>query len=172
MEKDGFVNAWTGFAEVLFLLVILFLLISVTGVIGNEVGYWFGFYTGPALFHRADNFWFKKKHLRQAKRFYDRHGGAAVVLARFLPVVRTFAPVVAGIVKMDKRRFLYCNILGSGAWVFVVLLTGHYLEKLCLDRFGFDLRQHLLLIIFFIVVITTVPVLYKLFRGDKIFGRR
>jgi membrane-associated protein len=151
------------FLEVMF----LFLLISIAGVLGNELGYWFGFKTGPILFKRKDTWLFKKKHLYQAKEFYDKHGGIAIVLARFLPIVRTFAPVVAGIVKMDKKSFLRYNILGSTAWVFTVLMAGHYLEKLLLYNFGFDLKQHLFVIVIFLVVITTGPVLYKMFSKKR-----
>ena len=148
-------------------VMLLFVLISIAGVLGNELGYWFGFKTGPILFKRKDTWLFKKKHLYQAKEFYDKHGGIAIVLARFLPMLRTFAPVVAGIVKMDKKSFLRYNIIGSTAWVFTVLMAGHYLEKIFLNDFGFDLKQHLLVIIIFLVVITTGPVLYKMISRKK-----
>ncbi len=148
-------------------VMVLFVPITVAGVIGNELGYWFGFKTGPILFKRKDTWLFKKRHLFQAKEFYDRHGGIAIVLARFLPMVRTFAPVVAGIVKMDKKSFLRYNIIGSTAWVFTVLMAGHYLEKLFLNNFGFDLKLHLFVIVIFLVVITTLPVLYKIISHKK-----
>lgn len=144
--------------EVLF----LFILISVAGIMGNELGYWFGRKTGPVLFHWKDTFFYKKRHLIQAKTFYVKHGAVAIILARFLPILRTFAPVVAGVVQMDKNKFLRYNIMGSAAWVFVVLMAGHYLEKIFLNYFGFDLRQHLFIIVVCIVLITTVPVIYKL----------
>jgi membrane-associated protein len=148
-------------------VMILFVLISFAGVAGNELGYWFGYKTGPILFKRKDSWLFKKKHLFQAKELYDKHGGIAIVLARFLPIFRTFAPVVAGIVKMDKKSFLRYNILGSTAWVFTVLMAGHYLEKLFQNNFGFDLKQHLFMIVIFLVVITTGPVLYKIITHKK-----
>ena len=148
-------------------VILLFAVISIAGILGNELGYWFGFKTGPILFKRKDTWLFKKRHLLQAKEFYDKHGGMAIVLARFLPMLRTFAPVVAGIVKMDKKKFFLYNIAGSAAWVFVVLMAGHYLEKLFINNFGFDLRQHLLVIVIFIVLITTVPVLYKIISRRK-----
>jgi membrane-associated protein len=148
-------------------VMVLFVLISVAGVLGNELGYWFGFKTGPMLFKRKDTWLFKKRHLLQAKEFYDKHGGIAIVWARFLPILRTFAPVVAGIVKMDKKKILRYNIIGSCAWVFVVLMAGHYLEKLFMNNFGYDLRQHLLLIVIFLVIITTGPVLYKIISHKK-----
>jgi len=143
-------------------VMILFVLISLAGILGNELGYWFGFKTGSMLFKRKDTWLFKKKYLYQAHEFYDKHGDIAIVLARFLPMLRTFAPVVAGIVKMDKKSFLRYNILGSAAWVFTVLMAGHYLEKLFLNNFGFDLKKHVFSIIIFLLITTTGPVVYKM----------
>lgn len=151
-------------------LLILLILVSLCGIIGNTVGYWFGRKSGPFLFHRKDNFFFKKKHLFQAKEFYDKHGGQAIVFARFLPIVRTFAPIVAGIVSMDKKKFAYYNVIGCFAWVFAMLFAGHYLDKLFLAKFGFDLKKHLEVIVIGIVLITTLPVIYKLFFGKKATG--
>jgi membrane-associated protein len=148
-------------------LLLLWAMIAVCGVLGNAVGYWFGNKSGPFLFHRKDNWLFKKKHLYQAKEFYDKHGGQAIIFARFLPIVRTFAPIVAGIVAMNKRKFWFYNIVGCVAWVFVMLFAGHYLQEIILTKFNFDLRQHLEIIVIGIVVITTAPVLYKLFFGRK-----
>jgi membrane-associated protein len=148
-------------------LVVLWIMVSVCGIIGNAVGYWFGHKSGPYLFHRKDSLLFKKKHLYQAKEFYDKHGGQAIIFARFLPIVRTFAPIIAGIVAMDKKKFVFNNIIGCLAWVFLMLFAGHYLEEFVLTRFNFDLKKHLEVIVIGIVVLTTAPVLYKLF-----FGRR
>jgi membrane-associated protein len=148
-------------------LVLLGLLISTAGIIGNYVGYWFGRKSGPFLFERKDTFFFKKKYLYQAKDFYDKHGGGAIVMARFLPIVRTFAPIVAGIVQMDKKKFTFYNVVGSFAWVFSMLFAGHYLQKFILNSFGFDLKQHLEVIVIGIVVITTAPVIIKMFFGKK-----
>src|ERR1700760_3745548 len=148
-------------------LVLLALMVSLCGIIGNAAGYWFGHKSGPFLFHRKDNFLFKKKYLYQAKEFYDKHGGQAIIFARFLPIVRTFAPIIAGIVAMDKRKFWVYNIIGSVAWVFLMLFAGHYLQQIILKKFNFDLKDHLELIVIGIVVITTAPVLYKIFFGKK-----
>ena len=146
---------------------ILWILTTVAGILGNSVGYWFGLKSGPFLFHRKDTFFFKKKYLYQAKEFYDKHGGQAIVFARFLPIVRTFAPIIAGIVQMDKKKFMYYNIVGCIAWVGSMLLAGHYLDKLFVNKFGFDLKKHLEVIVIGIIVVTTFPVLYKLFFGKK-----
>jgi membrane-associated protein len=148
-------------------LVILMLIVSICGIAGNILGYWFGQKSGPFLFSRKDTFLFRKKNLIKAKDFYDKHGGQAIVFARFLPIVRTFAPIIAGIVGMDRKKFMYYNIVGCVAWVCSMLLAGHYLYKLFLNKFNFDLKEHLEAIVIGIILVTTLPVIYKLFFGKK-----
>jgi membrane-associated protein len=148
-------------------LILLWALVSVCGILGNMVGYWFGNKSGPYLYHRKDSFLFKKKYLFRAKEFFDKHGAEAVVFARFLPIIRTFTPIIAGIVAMDKKKFTQNNIIGCLAWVFTMLFGGHYLQQFIWAKYRFDLKQHLELIVIGIVVVTTAPVLFKLF-----FGRR
>lgn len=148
-------------------LMFLWILISLMGILGNMVGYWFGRKSGPFLFERKDTWFFKKKYLFQAKEFYEEHGGAAIVYARFLPIVRTFAPIVAGIVKMERKQFTPYNIVGCVAWVFTMLLAGHYLNKFVWNQWGFDLKTHLEIIVIVIVIITTAPVLIKMFFSKK-----
>lgn len=146
---------------------ILIVLVSLCGILGNMLGYWFGRKSGPFLFTRKDTFFFKRKHLLRAKEFYDKHGGQAIVFARFLPIVRTFAPIIAGIVQMEWKKFMFYNIVGCIAWVSSMLLAGHYLDKFFIRTFDIDLKQHLEMIVIGIVLITTLPVLYKLFFGKK-----
>ena len=148
-----------------FALLFLMLAISFAGVIGNTVGYWFGRKSGPFLFHKKDTFFYKKKYLYQAKDFYDRHGGGAIVFARFLPIVRTFAPIVAGIVQMDRKKFAFYNVIGCIAWVFSMLFAGHFLYAFFKKQFDFDLKEHLELIVLGIVLVTTLPVLIKIIFG-------
>jgi len=148
-------------------LLFLGLLISSAGIIGNMVGYWFGKKSGPFLFERKDSFLFKKKYLYQAKDFYDKHGGGAIVMARFLPIVRTFAPIVAGIVQMDKKKFMSFNIIGCFAWVYSMLIAGHYLQTFILNQFQYDLKSHLEVIVIGIVLVTTAPVIIKMVFGKK-----
>jgi membrane-associated protein len=148
-------------------LLALLVLVAACGIIGNTLGFWFGKKSGPFLFHRKDSILFKKKYLYQAKEFYDKHGGQAIVFARFLPILRTFAPIVGGIVGMDKKKFMFYNVIGCVAWVFAMLFAGHYLDKLFLTKFHFDLKKHLEVIVIGIIVITTFPVLYKLFFGKR-----
>jgi membrane-associated protein len=148
-------------------LLILGTLIALAGIVGNTVGYWFGRKSGPFLFERNDSMLFKKKYLYQAKDFYDKHGAGAIVLGRFLPIVRTFAPIVAGMVKMDSKKFAFYNIVGSFIWVFVMIVAGHYLQRFILDSFDFDLKKHLEVIVVGIVLITTLPVLLKMIFGKS-----
>ncbi|WP_035654351.1 DedA family protein, partial [Flavobacterium saliperosum] len=82
-------------------------LVAVSGIIGNIVGYWFGAKSGHYLYSKEDNFWFKKKYLIQSRLFFEKHGGRAIIFARFLPILRTFAPIVAGIVQMEKKKFMF-----------------------------------------------------------------
>jgi membrane-associated protein len=148
-------------------LVVLIGLVSLAGIIGNTVGYWFGRKIGPTMYTWKDRMLFKQKYLHQAKEFYEKHGGLAIIGARFLPLVRTFAPIVAGIVAMDKKKFAFYNIAGSFAWVSSMVLGGHFLQKWVLTQFGFDLKSHLEVIVIAIVLVTTAPVAYKMFFSKK-----
>ena len=148
-------------------LFVLVGLISIVGILGNSVGYWTGRKVGPAMYNWRDRFLFKKKYLHQAHDFYEKYGGGAIVFARFLPIVRTFAPIVAGIVNMDKKKFTLFNIIGSAAWVTTMLAAGHYLYKFFLAKYNFDLTQHLEVIVLGIVLVTTAPVLFKIFFGKR-----
>lgn len=143
-------------------LFVLLILISAAGIAGNSVGFWFGRKVGPAMYHWKENILFKRRYLRQAHDFYEKHGGGAIVIARFVPIVRTFAPIVAGIVDMDRKKFIFFNIIGCVAWVFSMLFGGHFLQKWIFSQFGFDLRLHLEVIVLGIVLVTTAPILYKL----------
>lgn len=141
--------------------------IALAAVIGNEVGYFFGRKAGPALYKKEDTFLFKKKYLFQAHDFFEEHGSLAVIMARFLPVVRTFTPIVAGIVQMDKKRFLRDNVIGAVLWSFLLVYAGHYLDKLFREEFQIDLKSKLEYIIIVIVLITTLPVLIKFIFGKN-----
>lgn len=144
-------------------LLVLITLVTLASVIGNTVGYWFGKKIGPTMFNWKDRLLFKKKYLYQAQEFYEKHGGVAIIGAKFLPIVRTFAPIVAGIVRMDKKKFAFFNIIGSIAWAGSMILGGFFLQSLFEKQFGIDLKKHLEIIVIVIVVITTAPVIYKMF---------
>ena len=148
-------------------LMVIAALVIISGVVGNTVGYWFGAKSGPYLFKREDTFFFKKKHLFAAKEFYDKHGGGAIIFARFLPFIRTFAPIVAGIVQMDRKKFMFYNIVGCVSWVMSMLIAGHYLYKFFLSRYNFDIKEHLEVIVIIIVLVTTAPVIMKVMTSGK-----
>jgi membrane-associated protein len=150
-----------------FDLLLLIGLLSLCGIAGNAVGYWTGRKVGPAMYNWKDRFLFKKRYLHQAHEFYKKHGGLAVVGARFLPIIRTFAPIVAGIVKMDRKKFHFFNMVGCIAWVTTMVLGGFFLQKWIEKQFGFDLKDHLELIVLGIVLVTTAPVLIKMFSSRK-----
>jgi membrane-associated protein len=151
----------------LFNLVFLWILITIAGILGNFVGYWTGRKVGVAMYSWKDNFFFKKQYLHQAHDFFEKNGGGAIIIARFLPFIRTFAPIVAGIVKMDRAKFSFYNIVGCIAWVFSMLFAGHFLQKWILNQFNFDLKEHLEVIVIGIVLVTTLPVIIKLITGKK-----
>lgn len=148
-------------------LLLLIILISAAGILGNYLGYWFGKKMGPFVFHKRDTFFLKKKYLTQAHNFYEKHGGQAIIFARFLPIIRTFAPIIAGIVSMDRKKFTYYNIVGCITWVSIMLIAGHYLYTVILNTFNFNLKAHLELIVLGIVLITTLPILIKIFSKTK-----
>lgn len=145
-------------------VVLLSSMVSLAGILGNMVGYWFGVKGGTYLYNKEDTFWFKEKYLLQSRDFFDKYGGKAIIFARFLPIFRTFAPIVAGIAAMDKKKFMFFNIISSILWSFSMIFAGHYLSALFLDTFGIDLKKHIEYIVIGIVLITTIPVLFKLLK--------
>jgi len=142
-------------------------LVSLAGIIGNSFGYWFGSKSGNYLFNKEDNWLFKKKYLEESRIFFERHGGRAIIFARFLPIIRTFVPIIAGVARMDIRRFMLFNVLSSIMWSFSLILAGHYLYKILLDSYGFDLTHYIEYIILIIIAITTVPFVVKLIKNRQ-----
>lgn len=143
---------------------LLALLVAIAGILGNMIGYWFGSKSGYYLYKKEDSFFWKKKYLIQSKDFFERYGGKAIIFARFLPVVRTFAPIVAGIVTMDKKKFMFYNILSSFLWSFILIFSGHYLYGLFLEKFDIDLKHHIEKIIIIIILVSTLPVVLKMIK--------
>ena len=141
---------------------LLSLMVALAGILGNIVGYWFGAKSGYYLYNKEDSFWFKKKYLVQSKDFFERHGGRAIIFARFLPIFRTFAPIVAGIVMMEKKKFMFYNVVSSLLWSFLLIFAGHYLYGFLLNNYQIDLKNHIELIIIGLVVVTLLPVILKL----------
>ena len=138
-------------------LVVLSTMIATAGILGNTFGYWFGAKSDYYLYNKKDTFWFKKKYLIESRVFFEKHGGRAIIFARFVPIIRTFAPIVAGIVSMEKKKFMFYNIVSSFLWAFTLIFAGHYLYDLFLTKFEIDLKAHIEFIVLGIVAITTVP---------------
>ena len=145
-------------------LTLMATLVSLAGVFGNSVGYWFGVKSGTYLYNKEDTFWFKEKYLLQSRDFFEKYGAKAIIFARFLPIFRTFAPIVAGIAAMNKKKFMFNNIVGSVLWSFSMIFAGHYLSDLFKQQFGIDLKAHIEYIVIGIVLLTTLPVLFKLLK--------
>ena len=157
---DQLIHIENDFTSVL----VLVCLVALAGIVGNMVGYWFGAKSGYYLYKKEDSFWFKKKYLIQSKDFFERYGGKAIIFARFLPIVRTFAPIVAGIVNMEKKKFMFYNIVSSFLWSFILIFSGHYLHGVFLDKFDIDLKHHIEKIVIGIILISTIPVFLKMFK--------
>ena len=148
-------------------LFVLVALISIAGILGNALGYWIGKKFGHGMYSWRDRWFFKKRYLHEAHDFYEKHGGGAIVFARFVPIIRTFAPLIAGIVDMKKSKFTFYNIIGCVAWVTSMILGGFFLQKWLLAAYNFDLKEHLEIIVVGIVLVTTAPIFIKLFFGKK-----
>lgn len=125
----------------------------VAAVLGNFVGYWFGKKTGPVLYQREDSLFFKKKFLKAAESYYKKQGAFALIMGRFIPIVRTFAPIIAGVVRLDYRKFALYNISGAFLWITSLTLIGYFLGR----RFEQEINDYLLYIIIGFIVITAVP---------------
>jgi membrane-associated protein len=128
--------------------------VSLAAIVGDSVGYYVGKKAGSTLYNRKDSIFFKKKYLDHTQKFYERHGGKAIVLGRFLPIIRTFAPVVAGVVKLEYKKFIWYNITGGILWVFSMVLAGYFLGQLIP---GID--KYLEYFVIGIVVASSIPVI-------------
>ncbi len=132
-------------------------------VLGDSIGYYIGHKLGPKIFKKEDSIIFHKKHLDRAQRFYDKHGGKTIILARFIPVIRAFAPVVAGAGKMDYKRFVFFNFFGGVLWAIGVTLAGYYLGSLIPD-----VDKYLLPIVGLIIVASILPFLHHVLTDAEI----
>ena len=152
-----------GFFNVPFVPIMV--LISIMAILGNMVGYWFGRKIGPAMYTWKDRWYFKQKYLQQARIFYEDHGSGAIFLARFIPFVRTFAPIVAGIVQMERKKFTMISTVSAFVWVFSMMLAGRYLHQLLLNQFDYDLTDDLEWIVLGIIFVSVLPILFKMLKN-------
>ena len=132
-------------------------------IVGSYVGYWFGRIVGKSLYKREDSFFFKRKHVAQTRLYFSKFGGRTLMFGRFLPIIRTFAPIFAGVIELDIKQFSLYNILGGVVWVFSLVVGGYFLGM----RFP-GLLNYLEYIIFGFFAITSIVVIRTLFKGKKI----
>jgi membrane-associated protein len=150
----------TGRLDVGILTMILGLIFAATA--GNFVGYWFGYRTGPMLYKRKDTFFFKKKYLKAAEVYYRKQGAFALIMGRFVPIVRTFAPIFAGVVRLDLKRFTFFNFVGAVLWITSLTLIGYFLGR----EFEKEIDKYLSYIILGFILITTIPLLIAFFKRN------
>jgi len=143
-------------------IVVLILLMIAVAVLGNIVGYLFGKRFGKNLFKKEDSFFFKKRHLIATQNFYEKHGRKTLIMGRFLPYVRTFAPILAGIIHLDFRKFMLFNIVGAFAWIGSIASIGYFLGS----KFP-ETENYLGYIVIGLIVITTAPVIFTYLKGRK-----
>jgi len=142
-------------------LLTLNITLSLAAIAGDTVGYGIGARTGPKIFTRENSFFFNRKHLISAKEFYDRHGGFTIFIARFVPIIRTFAPVVAGVGAMQYRKFISYNVFGGIFWVMTTTLTGYFLGTMIPN-----IQEHIHVVIAIVIVLSLLPALVK-FAQEK-----
>jgi len=140
----------------------LVFVVVVSAIVGDSVGYWFGANVGVNFFKRKDSFFFKQEYLKRTERFYQTYGGRAVVLARFVPIVRTIAPILAGIGSMTYKQFLSFNILGGLLWGAGMLSLGYFLGSVIPGS-----ERYILPISLVIIVVSFLPILINLARGKR-----
>ena len=138
--------------------------LSIAAIVGDSLGYNIGKRSGPKLFTRADSLFFNKKHLLTTKEFYDRHGPFTIVIARFVPIVRTFAPVVAGIGTMEYKRFISYNVFGGIGWVLSMVLGGYFLGQIIPD-----IHKNVDKVIIIVIFLSLLPIIIKVIR-EKMKG--
>jgi membrane-associated protein len=146
--SQGFLNIW-----------VLIVGCVLAAIIGDSIGYWSGHKWGRGLFEREDSVFFKKKYLLEAEEFYKKHGKNTIVLARFVPLVRTFAPIVAGVAQMKYITFFIYNILGGVFWVMLMLLSGYFLGSVIPNP-----DTYILPIAVLIIIISFLPIILKIIR--------
>ncbi|MEW6267268.1 MAG: DedA family protein [Thermodesulfobacteriota bacterium] len=136
----------------------LLVLLGAAAIIGDTVNYWIGHLVGPKVFNRTDSRWLKKEYLEKTHRFYEKYGGKTIILARFMPIIRTFAPFVAGIGAMTYWRFIIYNVAGGLAWCATFILGGYYFGNVPLVKRNFSL------VIVAIIVISVMPGVIEFWR--------
>lgn len=140
---------------------LLVILLIIAAILGDTVNYWIGHYVGPRVFSQTHSRWFNPQHLQRTHHFYQKHGGKTIVLARFLPIIRTFAPFVAGVGRMDYVHFLIYNIIGGIIWVSSFVYMGYFFGNLPI------VKENFTLVILAIIVISLLPIVIEFFKHRR-----
>lgn len=151
LASQGYLNIW-----------ILLSIVIIAATLGDTIGYWFGAWVGPALWRREDSRFFKKKHLEQTRIFFEEHGSKTILLARFVPIIRTFAPILAGVGEMKYSTFLFYNLLGAFIWGGGFTLAGYFLGEAIPD-----VEKYLEVIVLGIVFVTVLPLIHQVWRARR-----
>jgi membrane-associated protein len=160
--------AYQGVGGVKLSLFVLIPLLFAAAVLGDNVGYWFGRKVGPPLFKRPQSLLFRPKNLLAAKAFYDKHGGKTITIARFMPFIRTFAPIVAGAVGMHWRRFMFFNLFGGLLWAIGLTCVGYLLGWLGGQLVSpEEFERYFLILIFVVIIVSMMPALIHLWRTER-----
>ncbi len=155
--------AAAGKLNIFVLLISLF----IAGIIGDLVGYLTGRRMGKTIFSRPKSRIFNPSHLIKAQKFYEKYGGKTIILARFVPIVRTFAPIVAGAAEMPYRTFAFFNIFGSFLWIFSMLLAGYFLGGLVESAFGIKLDEHIDKVVIVVVLLSILPMIFEYWKARR-----
>lgn len=139
----------------------LFLVLSAAAIIGDTVNYWIGFFVGPKVFHQEKTRFFRKEYLERTHRFYEKYGAETIIIARFVPIIRTFAPFVAGIGRMSYWKFITYNVVGGIGWVMLFVFGGYFFGNIPVVRKNFSF------VIIAIVIISTIPLVLEFFRHRR-----
>src|SRR5215470_14101868 len=137
-------------------------LVTLAAIVGDQVGYYIGFKTGPVIFKREDSLFFKRAHLLRAHAFYEKYGGKTIIFARFMPIIRTFAPVVAGVGTMEYRRFVAFNVVGGFAWVWSMSLLGYFMGRAIPD-----IDKHIHKVIVVVIFLSLLPGIIEWWRHRR-----
>jgi membrane-associated protein len=142
------------------------LLLIPLAILGDATSYFIGARSGPAIFNRPESRFFKPSHIKAAQAFYEKHGGKAIILARFMPLVRTFVPVVAGVAQMPYRRFAMFNVVGAASWILSMTLTGYLLGNWS-SQMGFPIEKHIEKVIIIVVFLSILPGLIEYLKARR-----
>lgn len=141
---------------------VLIISLTIAAILGNMAGYWFGYKVGPQLFKRKDSLIFKKSYLIITQRFYNRNGGKTLILGRFLPIIRTFAPILAGVIKVEFKKFMIYNFVGAIAWIGLLASVGYYLGTYIW------VQKNIGFIVIALIIITLIPLIITYIKEKKV----